>query len=201
MIIYKTTNNLNSKIYVGQSTKNDPNYYGSGKLISYVIKKYGIENFTREILCECSSLEELNEKEIFWIKELNAMDKNIGYNLHPGGNFGDMSKCENFQIEMKSEHHRKKMGDIKREFYANNPKEKEKTGIAIKTSIAHQTVVKSEAYRNKMREIKTNPSDEIRKKMSEGRKKSEKCRGPWTEEIKEKGRITRALNKLKNLKH
>ncbi len=85
MIIYKTINLINGKIYVGQDTHNDPNYYGSGKILCYAIKKYGKENFKKEIICECESQEELNEKEIFWITELNAQDKSIGYNIANGG--------------------------------------------------------------------------------------------------------------------
>ena len=62
MIIYKTTNLTTGKIYVGQDSKNNPNYFGSGKYIFRSIKKYGKENFKKEILCECNSKEELNEK-------------------------------------------------------------------------------------------------------------------------------------------
>lgn len=47
--IYKTTNLINNKIYIGQhkvkEEKIDNSYYGSGKLIIQAIKKYGKENF------------------------------------------------------------------------------------------------------------------------------------------------------------
>lgn len=85
MVIYKVTNLINDKIYVGQNKKNNPNYYRSGKLIKRAVKKYGKDNFKKEILCECNSLSELNEKEIFWISELNSMNNEIGYNLEAGG--------------------------------------------------------------------------------------------------------------------
>ncbi len=45
MIIYKTTNLVNQKFYVGKDTHNNPNYYGSGKRLKLAIQKYGIENF------------------------------------------------------------------------------------------------------------------------------------------------------------
>jgi hypothetical protein len=80
MIIYKTTNLITGKIYVGQDSKNNPNYLGSGKYIWNAIKKYGKENFKKEIICGCNSREELNEKEIYWIKELNSTNLEIGYN-------------------------------------------------------------------------------------------------------------------------
>ena len=86
MIVFKTTNNIDGKVYVGQTILNDPHYLGSGIRIKKAIKKYGVDNFTREILCECSTQEELNEQEIFWIKELDTQNKEIGYNIHKGGN-------------------------------------------------------------------------------------------------------------------
>lgn len=50
--IYKTTNLINGKFYIGKhkSEKYDPSYYGSGKIIRLAIKKYGLENFKNEVL-------------------------------------------------------------------------------------------------------------------------------------------------------
>jgi len=89
MYIYKTTNLINGKIYIGQSTKSikeTKNYLGSGQpYFINALKKYGKENFKKEILEVCNSLEELNKKEKFWIKEFNSLNSNIGYNLQNGG--------------------------------------------------------------------------------------------------------------------
>lgn len=87
MIIYKTTNLINKKFYVGKDTHNNPNYYGSGKRLKLAIQKYGLENFKKEIIEVCDTLEELNTREKFWIKELNAI--NEGYNISLGGDGGD----------------------------------------------------------------------------------------------------------------
>lgn len=89
MIIYKTTNLINGKIYVGKDVFNNPNYFGSGIILTKSIKKYGISNFQKEILEECQSLKELNDKEIFWIDKLNSTNKKIGYNIAKGGDGGD----------------------------------------------------------------------------------------------------------------
>jgi hypothetical protein len=62
MIIYKTTNLVNQKFYVGKDTNNNPNYYGSGKRLKLAIKKYGIVNFKKETLEVCNTLELLNER-------------------------------------------------------------------------------------------------------------------------------------------
>jgi len=85
MIIYKVTNLINRKIYIGLDTKNNPSYFGSGNLIKLAIKKYGKENFTKETLEVCTNLDDLNKKEVFWIKKLQSTNKKIGYNLATGG--------------------------------------------------------------------------------------------------------------------
>ena len=66
--IYKITNKLDGKIYIGKHSSQDlyDNYMGSGKYIRRAIKKYGIENFEKEILFILDSEEEAYkiEKEI-----------------------------------------------------------------------------------------------------------------------------------------
>lgn len=85
--IYKTTNTFNGKIYIGQhrADKFNPEYFGSGVIITNIINKYGTDSFICEVLEECNSEQELNDKEIYWIEYFNATDKNIGYNLMSGG--------------------------------------------------------------------------------------------------------------------
>jgi len=50
MIIYKTTNIINGKIYVGKDESNNPAYLGSGYALKPAIKKYGKENFRKRSL-------------------------------------------------------------------------------------------------------------------------------------------------------
>lgn len=85
--IYKTTNLFNGKIYIGQHKSDtfDENYYGSGVRFINVFNKYGKDSFTCELLEECNSEDELNEREQYWIEHFNATDRNIGYNLMSGG--------------------------------------------------------------------------------------------------------------------
>lgn len=90
-LVYQIKNNINGKSYVGQfSGESFETYFGSGKLIKSAIKKYGLENFTKTILEECKSKDELNQREVFWIKELGTIEN--GYNLTKGGTGGDLSK-------------------------------------------------------------------------------------------------------------
>ena len=85
--IYKTTNLINGKIYVGQHKAEtfDKYYKGSGQLLTAAFKKYGKSNFTCEILATAETKEELNALEVYWIAELNARDTSVGYNITEGG--------------------------------------------------------------------------------------------------------------------
>lgn len=87
--IYKTTNLINGKIYIGQhkSSKFNVNYMGSGMLIKSAIKKYGKENFKVEMIDDsANNSDELNNLEIYYIQKYNSRDPMVGYNLHYGGN-------------------------------------------------------------------------------------------------------------------
>lgn len=89
MIIYKTTNLVNGKIYIGKDSLNDPQYFGSGLILNRAIKKYGIQSFRKDILEQCKTPQELDEREQYWIRELNSTDRSIGYNIAKGGTGGD----------------------------------------------------------------------------------------------------------------
>jgi len=96
-IIYKTTCNINNKIYIGQSKHKKCSYFGSGKLLLLAIKKYGKENFSKEILIEGHfSQKELDELEVKYISEFNSTDLNRGYNIEKGG-YGNTEK-QNMRI-------------------------------------------------------------------------------------------------------
>lgn len=88
--IYKTTNLVNGKIYVGKhrSPQLDESYLGSGIHLSNAVNYYGKENFIVELIDTAESLSELNDKEKLYIQELNARDPNIGYNIACGGDGG-----------------------------------------------------------------------------------------------------------------
>ena len=95
--IYKITNKVNNKCYIGQSTNIErrwvdhqvPSVWNNPRSESYnyplyiAFRKYNLNNFTFEIIEECLP-EELNEKEVYWIKYYNSYLQ--GYNQTPGGN-------------------------------------------------------------------------------------------------------------------
>lgn len=91
--IYITTNHVNNKKYIGQKKYDRENrwrdYLGSGVHLKRAIEKYGNENFSKEIIEECYSKEELDEKEIYWINYYNAVESDEFYNISPGGDGGN----------------------------------------------------------------------------------------------------------------
>lgn len=92
--IYKITNNLNNKSYIGLSInveqrwqRHKSNYDNIdnkeyGKALYRAFRKYGIENFTFEIIEECQE-SDLSNKEIYWISYYDTFSN--GYNETPGG--------------------------------------------------------------------------------------------------------------------
>ena len=85
MIIYKITNLINGKIYIGQDSKNRNKYFGSGKIIKQAIKKNGRKNFSKDIIEYCKNKKELDEREKYWIKYYGSINPKIGYNITLGG--------------------------------------------------------------------------------------------------------------------
>lgn len=95
-LIYKITNKINGKSYIGQTTQslnrrinqhlNDVKS-NSHLMLHNAIRKYGFENFKVSILEKNVSYELLNDRECYWIKEENTyFETGYGYNMTLGGN-------------------------------------------------------------------------------------------------------------------
>jgi group I intron endonuclease len=93
MIIYKSTNKITGKIYIGQTTHTlDKRIKGhikeskieSNRPFMLSINKYGEDNFIFETIDSADNLDELNNKEIYWIDFYNSISPN-GYNVTGGG--------------------------------------------------------------------------------------------------------------------
>lgn len=102
-IIYKLTNKVNGKSYVGQTLHekqrlNTHKRAGKNKkltyralVVDYAIAKYGFENFEYTVLERDIPQNKLNEREIYWINYFDTL--NTGYNLTKGGqNSSQLSK-------------------------------------------------------------------------------------------------------------
>jgi len=90
-LIYKITNLVNGKVYIGQTYQllreriTDYKRLKCNDHLKNAIIKYGFDNFKFEVIYETNEINELNQKEIFYIKEYNSTDRNIGYNIDLGG--------------------------------------------------------------------------------------------------------------------
>lgn len=146
MVVYLTTNMVNGKKYIGLDKKNNPSYLGSGLMLKRAIKKYGRKNFVKEILQECSSMQELKDAEKMWIRKFNA-DLSVGfYNLSRGG-------------EMNGPTHHSE--ETKRKISERNIGKTMSYESRRKISVANRGKIRSDATREKLRSINTG------KKLSE----------------------------------
>lgn len=168
--IYKITNQINGKVYVGQhvTTNKEDLYFGSGFLLKIAIKKHGRENFSKTYLEECFSYEELNEKEIFWIKKLNTITPN-GYNIRIGGNNAPMSDLSKQKLSLSQKERlkdktknpnlggkitrkpeiRKKLSDATKARFVNDPNLKNKISRKGKHITPEQSRKQSERLKGK----------------------------------------------------
>ena len=123
--IYKITNQLNNKCNIGQTTniykrfinykclncKRQPKLYNA-------LKKYGWDNFNKEIIAEATTKCQLDELEIYYIKFYDSI--NNGYNCSPGGSFGKHSLESKAKMSLAhkgkhlSEKTKKKLSDSQR---------------------------------------------------------------------------------------
>ena len=85
-IVYKTTNTTNGKYYIGKhcTEKLDDGYLGSGKILKCAIKKYGKDNFIREVLYTLTSEADMNAMEQQLVND-DLVNDPMCYNIVAGG--------------------------------------------------------------------------------------------------------------------
>lgn len=94
--IYKITNNINNKVYIGQTINIEKRWYkhqylaktGFKRHLYEAMRKYGIDNFSIEIIEECDA-DVLDDRERYWINQYKSFDRCYGYNKSFGGEGGD----------------------------------------------------------------------------------------------------------------
>jgi len=153
--IYKITNLVNNKIYIGLTTQEVWNRYlnhlsearcGSKWPIHRAIRKYGKENFKLEILASLEENQDLYELEKYYIKMYNSSNRYIGYNLTKGGEGSSGIK--------RSEEFKNKISNTKKFQFANGLR-KPSRRIEIKvTNIINNSVLIYESKKECIKNFK-----------------------------------------------
>lgn len=184
MIIYKITNEITKKAYIGQTTRSLKERWSehcSHKKNNYfrnAIKKYGSNVWFQEILEEINDINLLNEREIYWISYYDTF--NNGYNLTSGGN-----QATDISLETRE---RMRLSQLGRKHSEETRKKMSKATKGTKLS-------SERLEKNRISHIGIKRSDDSKRKQSlavKGIPKSEdfkeKMRKPKSEETKKKRR-------------
>jgi group I intron endonuclease len=108
-IIYKATNTVNNKVYIGQtmaklSVRKSKHIYdsknGSNIYFHLALRKYKLENFLWEVICDCTSIDECNERERYFISHYQSANREKGYNLDLGGKNSERSEETKNKIKL-----------------------------------------------------------------------------------------------------
>lgn len=185
MVIYKTTNIINGKFYIGKDSRNNPSYLGSGLALLKALEKYGRENFKKEILEICSTLEELSKAEIYWAEKLDAYNREKSYNIAICGQGGNLGPDVNKKISEGVARYCRKRSD----------EEKTNRLIKFKQTIQMRDLEKKKKLFENMSKAKKGQSSWLKGKPMPEETKA-KLRKPKSEEFKNKLR-----NKIRTPEH
>ena len=138
MFIYKITNKINGKIYIGQTIRSikrrinqHTNINGkNNSILNKAVRKYGKENFQIEEICGANSLEELNYQEWLLIHKNNSLAPN-GYNMVEGG-----------KNKLATKESKKNMSLAQIKYFKNNKPNKCKKVINIETNEIYESAKK-----------------------------------------------------------
>lgn len=160
--VYKITNKITGKVYIGITNQGAGARYrhhwyeariGEPAPIHRSMAKYGEENFTLEIIDFADTYEELKEKEKYWIKQYDSVNRDKGYNLTEGGDgtFG----------RMHSEETKKKMSDSQKKY-----KEAHRAHADVIRLLNQKAVVVYDLDGNKLEEFETTKQCATKYKVS-----------------------------------
>ena len=164
-IVYRTTNKINGKIYIGKhSTEDlDDGYLGSGTMIRQAVKKYGKENFHREILFAFDDEKDAMQKEAELVST-EFVRKDSNYNRIEGGGGCGIGEAHGMYGKTHSDETKKIMSEKKKG--ENHPYYGKKRPKEVVEKISKSSLGKklSEEHKDKLREVN------LRKTLSEQHK-------------------------------
>lgn len=145
--VYKHTS-PNGKVYIGITAQNPLRRWNSGKsyykqrYFGEAIKKYGWDNFKHEILFDDLTKEEACQKEIELIAKFKSNEREYGYNLSTGGEFG--GKGARLSIETRQKMSQARKGEKNHNFGKHQTEEiKEKNRVAhLRENLSKETLEK-----------------------------------------------------------
>jgi len=190
--VYKVTNKINGKVYIGKHQTKNPNdsYFGSGKFIKSAIRKYGKDNFVKEVLFVFETETEMNRKEKELVSE-EFVSRNDNYNVGIGGeggpHFSGKSHTPKTKEIYSTDEFRSKVSNGIRKYYDNGgqPWNKGLTGSTkdetrekisnSRTGTKHSDETKEKIKKARQKQVF---SEETRRKMSESAKNRKKKSGP-----------------------
>lgn len=114
--LYKITNQLNNKVYIGQSNKErerwrQHKYYARQvkprQFIHRAMKKHGVENFFYEVIATCLTQMDADAIEVLLIKQYDSRNKEKGYNIAMGGDSAWNAGLPKERQPMYGKHHTK----------------------------------------------------------------------------------------------
>ena len=186
MLIYKITNIINGKIYIGKTKGSLNNRMGTHKssakrnndnqIIHKAIRKYGWDNFKPEIVeDEIQTIDLLNKREIFYIRLFNSTNHDIGYNLSTGGGggagiFGEAHHNFGKKFPFLIERNKKNKGKTFEEMYGKEKAEELKKNLAnlkTETKLSEEAKTKVSNARKKMWEDGVYDKPEVRAKFGQ----------------------------------
>ena len=191
MIVYKITNTLNNKAYVGQSQyslnerwskhKSDAKRSDKNTHFYKAIRKYGTDCWKLEVLEEVENVKLLNEAEMKWIEYYDTFNRDKGYNSTKGGENGFIfseeikekrknnhcSKKEDFIPPMLGKHHTEESKEKMRQARLGKNHTEE-----TKEKLRQVRVGKkfSKEHKEKIRQAKLNMSEKTKEKMRQAHK-------------------------------
>lgn len=201
MFIYKIENKINGKLYVGKTQKSLEERFTGHKERARAkynchlynsMNHYGFVNFEIKIIEECKTEDELNEREIYWIKFLKTLDRKKGYNMTIGGTGGDTFSNQN-------EERRKERLEKQRVSMIGKNKDKkrtkaEKENLRVINTGKKVSIATKEKIRKAQKIAQNRP--EVKKKKSEAMKGKK-----HTKETIEKIRVGNLGKKHKKKQH